>query len=75
VLTAYDADKHRQRKDKRQALAHKPFDLASCYGCGASLQTVEEAASGYVACSNCMFQVFSDVSEACYKFFVQMLQK
>jgi hypothetical protein len=30
----------------------------SCYGCGVPLQTVEEAAPRYVACSKHMFQVF-----------------
>ena len=28
-----DADKRRQRKEKRRALAWKPSGLASCYGC------------------------------------------
>ena len=37
VLTLEDADKCHRRKEKRRALAWKPSDLASCYGCGASL--------------------------------------
>lgn len=48
VLALEDADRRRRRKEKRRALARKPSGLASCYGCGAPLQTAEEAAPGYV---------------------------
>lgn len=48
VLAPEDADRRRRRKEKRRALARKPSGLASCYGCGAPLQTAEEAAPGYV---------------------------
>lgn len=48
MLAPEDADRRRRRKEKRRALARKPSGLASCYGCGAPLQTAEEAAPGYV---------------------------
>jgi hypothetical protein len=49
VLAAQHAETRRRRKDKRQALATKqPSGLASCYGCGAPLQTEEDGAPGYV---------------------------
>jgi nitric-oxide synthase len=48
VLAPDDADRRRRRKEKRRALSRKPSGLASCYGCGAPLQTAEEAAPGYV---------------------------
>ncbi|KAK8461255.1 hypothetical protein SEVIR_1G003900v4 [Setaria viridis] len=48
VLAPEDAERRRRRKEKRRALARKPSGLASCYGCGAPLQTVEEGAPGYV---------------------------
>uniref|UniRef100_A0A0D9VB46 NOA1/YqeH-like C-terminal domain-containing protein n=1 Tax=Leersia perrieri TaxID=77586 RepID=A0A0D9VB46_9ORYZ len=47
VLAPEDAERRRRRREKRQALARKPSG-ASCYGCGAPLQTAEEAAPGYV---------------------------
>ncbi|XP_062217909.1 putative nitric oxide synthase [Phragmites australis] len=48
VLAPEDAERRRRRKEKRRALAQKPSGLASCYGCGAPLQTAEEGAPGYV---------------------------
>ncbi|RLM79456.1 putative nitric oxide synthase isoform X2 [Panicum miliaceum] len=48
VLAPDDAERRRRRKEKRRALARKPSGLASCYGCGAPLQTAEDAAPGYV---------------------------
>ncbi|KAL6629682.1 hypothetical protein ACP70R_029447 [Stipagrostis hirtigluma subsp. patula] len=48
VLAPEDAERRRRRKEKRRALARKPSGLASCYGCGAPLQTAEEGAPGYV---------------------------
>ncbi|CAD6248515.1 unnamed protein product [Miscanthus lutarioriparius] len=47
VLAPDDADRRRRRKEKRRALARKP-SCFPCYGCGAPLQTAEEAAPGYV---------------------------
>ncbi|KAL6848477.1 hypothetical protein ACP4OV_021771 [Aristida adscensionis] len=48
VLAPEDAERRRRRKERRRALARKPSGLASCYGCGAPLQTTEEGAPGYV---------------------------
>ncbi|TVU33732.1 hypothetical protein EJB05_25565, partial [Eragrostis curvula] len=48
VLAPEDAERRRRRKEKRQVLARKPSGLASCYGCGAPLQTTEDGAPGYV---------------------------
>ncbi|RLN07327.1 putative nitric oxide synthase isoform X2 [Panicum miliaceum] len=48
VLAPDDAERRRRRKERRRALARKPSGLASCYGCGAPLQTAEDAAPGYV---------------------------
>jgi hypothetical protein len=42
VLAPDDTDRRRQLKEKRRALARKPFGLASCYGCGAPMQMSEE---------------------------------
>uniref|UniRef100_A0A0E0JUF2 CP-type G domain-containing protein n=1 Tax=Oryza punctata TaxID=4537 RepID=A0A0E0JUF2_ORYPU len=47
VLAPEDAERRRRRREKRKALARKP-SAAACYGCGAPLQTAEEAAPGYV---------------------------
>ncbi|XP_066329078.1 putative nitric oxide synthase isoform X2 [Miscanthus floridulus] len=47
VLAPDDADRRRRRKEKRRALARMPSGFP-CYGCGAPLQTAEEAAPGYV---------------------------
>ena len=55
VLTHDDADRRCRRKEKSRALAQKPFGLASCYGCGAPMQMVEEAALGYDACCKRIF--------------------
>ncbi|GJM89961.1 hypothetical protein PR202_ga06193 [Eleusine coracana subsp. coracana] len=48
VLAPEEAERRRLRKEKRRALARKPSGLASCYGCGAPLQTEEDGAPGYV---------------------------
>ncbi|EAY84101.1 hypothetical protein OsI_05484 [Oryza sativa Indica Group] len=47
VLAPEDAERRRRRREKRKALARKP-SAAACYGCGAPLQTADEAAPGYV---------------------------
>jgi hypothetical protein len=43
------------RKEKRRALARKPFDLASCNGCGTPMQLAKEAPQRYDACSSIYF--------------------
>jgi hypothetical protein len=53
-----DADRRRQCKEKRWALAWKPSCLTSCYVSGALMQTAKEAASGYDACFKCTIQMF-----------------
>ena len=73
VLAADGADRHQRYKERCQALAWKPSRLASCYGCGAPLQTVVEATPGYVAYCKCMCLL--SVSEVCCKCFIWMLQK
>jgi len=45
-------------KEKCRALARKPSGLTSFYGCGASMQTVEEAAPRYNASCKRTFQMF-----------------
>ncbi|KAF0927284.1 hypothetical protein E2562_031488 [Oryza meyeriana var. granulata] len=47
VLAPEDTERRRRRREKRKALARKPSGAAR-YGCGALLQTAEEAAPGYV---------------------------
>jgi hypothetical protein len=63
-----DADRHRQRKEKHQALALKPFSLACCYRCGVLMQMVEEAAP------RCVLQAHisnvSDILDVCCKRFI-----
>lgn len=53
-----DVNRRRQRKEKHQALGRKPSKLASYYGCGPAMQTVEEAALRYDACCKHTFQMF-----------------
>jgi nitric-oxide synthase len=57
VLALDDANKYRQRKENRGALAWKPSGLASCYSYGALMQTAE-ATPRYDACFKRTFQMF-----------------
>jgi hypothetical protein len=52
-----DADSRCQRKEKHRALMWKSSGLASCYDCGAPMQTVEDAAPKYDACCKSTFQM------------------
>jgi hypothetical protein len=42
-------------KEKYRALARKPSDLVSYYGCGALMQMAEEATPRDDACGKCIF--------------------